>query len=819
MDYSKFFATATDHKPYPYQTELAERNGLPSLLKIPTGAGKTEAAVLGWLYRYFHHPNSHVRSSTPRRLVYCLPMRTLVDQTAERVREWIEKLGEANAVDVVILMGGEPRVMGGEPRVQWYLHPEKPCVIIGTQDMLLSRALNRGYGSTPFMWPVEYGLLNNDCLWVMDEVQLMENGLPTSTQLAGLRRKLTTFGPAHSLWMSATVKPGWLDTVDHGAPSESQVLELGSDDMENVRLKKRHNARKVVTESSIDRGKGYARNVAAFIAEKHQRGTMTLAIVNTVERSQEVFKALKNRKGVPLEAETVLIHSRFRGQDREEKRDKLSQEPDESGPGRVVVATQAIEAGVDISARTLITELAPWPSLVQRFGRCNRKGEYGQGDIFWLDTGERSRDTAPYDPEDLEPARQRMKSLEGKSAGPSDIEKLGDVMEDADHLTVIRRRDVVGLFDTTPDLSGSYLDVSQYVRGMDERDVSVFWRNISAEGPGENELKPIHSETVSVPLFSKSLNDYLKSGERKLWRWDHLDNRWMEVNLRDIYPGMTLMLDAARGGYSPQIGWDPSSKETVDVIQDKISREPEEGQSSDFLSTGRKWVTLAEHTRRVEIEVGKILDELSESFLDPSMADIVRLAALYHDAGKAHPAFQKMLRESLPKGETLPDEGIQMAKSPGHGKNERRHFRHELGSALAILEHGETFAGRGRDLAAYLAASHHGKVRLGIRSLPGQRRGFTDSNPDPNYLLGYKYKVSEPETLPAVDLGDGRRIGETVLDLSIASIGLSEDGERSWLERSLGLLEWIGPFRLAYLEAILRAADMRASKQEQEDSN
>ena len=58
------------------------------------------------------------------------------------------------------------------------------------------------------MWPVEYGLLNNDSLWVMDEVQLMANGLPTSTQLAGLRQKLQTFGPAGSLWMSATVQPG-----------------------------------------------------------------------------------------------------------------------------------------------------------------------------------------------------------------------------------------------------------------------------------------------------------------------------------------------------------------------------------------------------------------------------------------------------------------------------------------------------------------------------------------------------------------------------------------------------------------------------------
>jgi len=736
-------------------------------------------------------------------------MRTLVEQTAERVEGWLTRLGMTGDVNVVILMGGEPRK-------QWYLYPEKPQIIIGTQDMLLSRALNRGYGSTPFMWPVEYGLLNNDCLWVMDEVQLMANGLPTSTQLAGLRHRLTTFGSTHSMWMSATVKPSWLDTIDHRAPPASQVLELEPRDLRNPELAKRHAARKMVSELSIENGRNYARRLAEFIAKKHERGTLTLAIVNTVECSQEIYKALKNPRWVSLEAETALIHSRFRAQERERQRERLPQDTDAKDPGRIVVATQAIEAGVDISARTLITELAPWASLVQRFGRCNREGDDEKGDIFWIDTGTRPQDTAPYDPGEVEPARQLMKSLEGKSSGPSDIEKLGDVMEDADHLTVIRKRDVVGLFDTTPDLSGSYLDVSQYVRGMDERDISVFWRHIPVEGPGKDEPKPVHSEIVNVPRFgkSKSLLDYLKEEGRKVWRWDFLDSRWIRVFSREIHPGMTLMLDAAQGGYSEQTGWDPSNKEVVNIVfMDKEDQEPEEGQSSDPLSTQKRWVTLPDHTRRVVGEVDKILKDLSGLFVDQDILEAVRVAARYHDAGKAHPAFQEMLR----KGATAPPSKEVMAKSPGNGRMDpsRRHFRHELGSAIAILEHVNGVGETVRDLAAYLAASHHGKVRIGIRSLPGQRRGFTDSNPDTDYLLGYR--LSTLETLPAVELDEGLRIDKTTLDLSLSQIGLAEDEQPSWLERSLDLLEWFGPLRLAYLEAVLRAADMRASKEEQED--
>ena len=50
--------------------------------------------------------------------------------------------------------------------------------------MLLSRALNRGYGMSRYRWPMHFGLLNNDCLWVMDEVQLMGRGFgPRATGL------------------------------------------------------------------------------------------------------------------------------------------------------------------------------------------------------------------------------------------------------------------------------------------------------------------------------------------------------------------------------------------------------------------------------------------------------------------------------------------------------------------------------------------------------------------------------------------------------------------------------------------------------------
>ena len=70
--------------------------------------------------------------------------------------------------------------------------PERPAILIGTQDMLLSRALMRGYGMGRFGWPIDFGLLHTDTLWVFDEVQLMGAGLATSAQLEAFRRIWST---------------------------------------------------------------------------------------------------------------------------------------------------------------------------------------------------------------------------------------------------------------------------------------------------------------------------------------------------------------------------------------------------------------------------------------------------------------------------------------------------------------------------------------------------------------------------------------------------------------------------------------------------
>ena len=238
MTFNEFFrhALGLPHDPYPYQRVLAEGDW-PKLIDVPTGMGKTASVIVGWLYKRYRGD-----VNTPRRLVYCLPMRVLVEQTHRLALTWVsntqERLkGESRQVPSVHLL------MGGEVDAEWEEHPESPAIFIGTQDMLLSRALNRGYAMSRYKWPVHFGLLHNDALWVFDETQIMGVAVETSAQLEGLRRRLGNSAPTRTVWMSATLGQHQFATVDHPRMPEGwTTVTLTPEDEEHDAVRQRIDA-------------------------------------------------------------------------------------------------------------------------------------------------------------------------------------------------------------------------------------------------------------------------------------------------------------------------------------------------------------------------------------------------------------------------------------------------------------------------------------------------------------------------------------------------------------------------------------------------
>lgn len=905
-DFDEMFRRATQlgEGPFPFQRELALAEELPDVLNVPTGLGKTAGVVLAWMWRRCFADNA-MRQATPTRLVYCLPMRVLVEQTAESARTWVKRLeawlpdSERPAVHVM---------MGGDVDDEWVRNPERPCILVGTQDMLLSRALNRGYGMSPFRWPQQFGLLNNDCFWVFDEVQLMGPGAWTSAQLDWMRRsRFDTILPCRSLWMSATVGEGFLSTSDRRDAHLDQpvVLGLGQDDLANNAAARRLRAMRPVawfvpTKTTAGR-KGAAssraggkkskanhapsaESLAQAVYAAHDPGTLSLVVCNTVTMAQAVYAAL------PTDAPKVLLTSRFRQADRQaaesrvrefeqRRREHVQGVP---GPGLVCVSTQVVEAGMDISARRLWSELAPWPSLVQRLGRLNRDGLDDAHAVatLWEPGGQESlkeeKDRiGPYRKADLNTARRLVEDLIPLSSRLPAHEALRNLATSAlaqkalkiEAAPYPRAVDVHGLFSNERDVHGGFTDVSPFVRDPNTSpDVHVLWRHFDRGQPMAADLDgpPQQStELCAVPVWA--LRQLMNTGA-EAYTWNAEARGWQRLQAAAVRPGMTIMLPDRAGGYSPDLGWTGSP-------EDKLLGLPPPGPGwgdyqSEVRSESLGWVPLSAHLRDAEQEARRLASALH---LKDSFGRALIAAAANHDTGKAHPKWHKGMVE--PNG--TPSSEI-WAKFPQHlairtssgdapraveralewlqrrnisatvvaarestlvaarrlsaaeraalgeaigarvvAVGLRSGLRHEVASALAMMHR---YVNEDVDyplLSVYLVAAHHGKARTHLRCRKGDDVCGVprDSQPLP-WQGGLPMDFGS-----AADGTDGdwtesgfviRVPGWTgiVSDL----LGPAFPGQ-PWDTGSVPAAEArnLGPFRLAYLESLMIAADWRSS--------
>ena len=841
-------ALGEDRQPDAWQLALTT-DAWPRVLIAPTGSGKTAAVTLGWAAHRLRRPDT-----TPRRLVWCLPMRTLVEQTARAVEEWFRKL----ATDEVDGEGRLPRpedvhmLMGGVDADGWLDRPERPAVLVGTQDMLLSRALMRGYASSRALWPMEFALLHEDSQWVFDEVQLMGAGRATSAQLEAFRQadadrargKGCPIGnPSRSLWISATLDPQWLATVDHPAPPAASVVRVDPGAAPDGRLARLSRAAKRLVCSRVAPASpkkvdlaDYVNRLAEAIIGAHRNGRMTLAIVNRVDRAQALRNALEKSLAArtPGAPTLALVHSRFRPADRAREMEKVTDAEDRNPHGRIVVATQAVEAGVDISAAAMFTELAPWSSLVQRFGRANRYAKLPNGaDVHWIDllppaaegtaADKDAEELAkPYEAAELQAARDRLTEL--TDVAPVHLPPPGEVDPPR---RVIRRKDLDDLFDTDPDLTGFDVDVSPYVRDADDTDIRVFWRDLSRVGddpprPGREELC-----AVSIGTARTWISKLPNKGRNLLFhrdpQWRRRDGRtgtgppgWMPLQGHP-WPGLVLLADPKAGGYRDASGFTGDPKHVPEPISgpgkpsgagaaadsaDAPAPRDAEGHDEDPLSGIDTIVPLADHLRHVAAETESLCAAL---YLEPATRATVVRTARWHDVGKAHEVFQDTMRRGLRDRAAAPD--VLLAKTAGQPRYNRPYFRHELASALAFLAH-ERWS-RDADLVAYLIAAHHGKVRMNLRALP-REAAPKDGRAGARFARG----VWEGDELPSFNLEGGEHWEGGTLLLSIMELGWDDVSRESWTERTRELLARLGPFRLAWLETLLRVADWRASAKE-----
>ncbi len=372
--------------PYAFQRKVAQHllNGRNVILQAPTGAGKTKAALFPFLLA------QQENIPFPRKLLYTTPMRVLAKSFHSDFEA--SPIGKQETLKAAI--------QTGENQDDRQFRND---LIFTTIDQVLSSFLNIPYALGKRQGNVNAGAVVGAYL-VFDEFHLFDpdTSLGTVIEMLKMLNGITPF-----LLMTATFSEPLLKRLSGYFNAEVvPVTEAELKQIPSQRGKRREY--QVVDQTLLD-------GTDAVIAQHQQR---SIVICNTVTRVQEMYQSLRDNPQRGKCTEVLLLHSRFLKKDRQTKEDMIRERFKRgAGPDNVIlVATQVIEVGLDITCENLHTELAPASAIFQRAGRCARfENESGMVTIYpVLTKTDGSPNYAPYEKEICEVTMEAFQQRNGK---------------------------------------------------------------------------------------------------------------------------------------------------------------------------------------------------------------------------------------------------------------------------------------------------------------------------------------------------------------------------------------------------------------------
>lgn len=664
-DFCVFFQEVHGYPPFPWQKRLlaqvAASGEWPDTLDLPTGSGKTAAIDIAIFHLALEIDLRAVRRA-PVRIAFVVDRRLVVDDAFERARKLetalVARVGNVTArvaERLKALSGDGPpliarRLRGGIPRDDdWARTPSQPTVLCSTVDQVGSRLLFRGYGMSDSMKPVHAGLIGSDCLILLDEAHLAEPFRQTLGWVERYRsekwRKEKDAGPWGFARLSAT--PGErsedvfsLDDDDRANPILRQRLEAEKPALLVAPIKSTTETAEAVEIDDTDDGRGRAKDLArraAVVVGQCKQGLEHLkddgsrgrrpaigVVVNRIARAREVFTQLA--KQLPHEPqgdaaeeaipEVVLMIGPARPVDRDDLVEKKLKpirtgEPRELGRPLVLVATQCIEAGVDIDLDALITEAAPIDSLRQRFGRLNRAGRdikpYAAIIADKTDISAQADD--PVYGKAIKLAWDYLVSVATKENGSSfvdfGIEKM-NALTPPDQNALTEKSDApillpahLDLLSETSPIPAADPNVALYLHGPTRQpdSITIVWRaDIDPAWDDQDLIRllmlvpPRSGEAIELPIWTvrrwlegrrksaadvadlpaREPNDKDRQNGKRVFRWkgDDAGSQW--IGASELSPGDAVVVPASYGGVD-EFGWNPEDKEAARDVAHKAA--------------------------------------------------------------------------------------------------------------------------------------------------------------------------------------------------------------------------------------------------------
>jgi CRISPR-associated endonuclease/helicase Cas3 len=454
--------------------------------------GKTSVVAI-WLIALANYADR-----MPRRLVYVVNRRTVVDQTTNEVEKYRARLDAAGLKNALAQLCSITSGGNGPPLAlstlrgqfadnrEWSADPCRPAVISGTVDMIGSRLLFSGYGVGFKAKPLHAGFLGQDALLVHDEAHLEP---AFQKLLVAIRDEQTRSGDStkfHLMELSATSRTREDERTADDGPFELTVDERSppSNIPDPPTAPLHHVWRRLKAKKGIRFFPVKRDEVAKKIGERardrwKESGKAVLVFVRTIDDVKTVQQILTDKKlGVPADQVQVLTGTQ-RGLERDRMATKdrvfarFVPEPQiEPMQGTVyLVCTSAGEVGVDISADHMVCDLSTLDSMAQRLGRVNRRGDgTAEVDVFfesdpdsktrspdfekarcatfailqrlprcdWADShGEQRQEASPLELRNLNLTDEERRSA---FAPPPTILPVSDILFDAWALTTIRNK-------------------------------------------------------------------------------------------------------------------------------------------------------------------------------------------------------------------------------------------------------------------------------------------------------------------------------------------------------------------------------------------
>ena len=364
----------TEFTPNPMQDKLfaliAPKEKNPAiLLKAPTGSGKTEAILVPSL-----------AAECPRRLFLIFPSRSLVDDQIGRCEEYLCRASEntGKSYALVIDTGAESSrtvFKDGKGEEPGKRHLYDGNVILTTFDKFLYRFFGFGEPKKSYIYPFRIHHSHRQNLFCFDEVHSYDG-----VAFVNFERLIKALYKANldMVVMTATMPDAYqeeldfLDKVDY-TTGENQ-LELESWQKQE---QKQQYPNKAIKRIAVEPGRKVRDEICACVSQRYDPSKRTIVTIETIQDLIPVYQYMKERTG---DENIFLYHGRLSNPKRKRVYGKLK-DRENRNEGYLLFTTSAIEVGCDLDANLLITELCNPDQLIQRAGRCNRKGKIQAAEI------------------------------------------------------------------------------------------------------------------------------------------------------------------------------------------------------------------------------------------------------------------------------------------------------------------------------------------------------------------------------------------------------------------------------------------------------